>query len=62
MKQATTPAIKLNQFGQVDTEFYIQQARVLRNKAITEKVAKVAQQVKALMTPETLTIGNIKAA
>ncbi|MFT5519667.1 MAG: hypothetical protein ACI9IA_000251 [Enterobacterales bacterium] len=62
MKTVNQQEIVLNKFGQIDTDFYLNLARQLRNKAIVGYIKKLGKQIKALFTPATVISFNDKAA
>ncbi len=54
MTQANEQAIKLDQYGQVDTAYYIQKAHTLRNETIKAATVELIENTKALFSADTL--------
>jgi hypothetical protein len=47
--------IVLNAFGEIDTHFYLNKARQLRNQVIANYIKSLVTQVKTLLTPAMIT-------
>lgn len=62
MNETAYNNVRLNEFGQIDVDYYINRGRQLRNQAIANKVIEVSQQVKGLFKPSEVIASNVKAA
>ncbi len=54
--------IVLDQFGNVDIDFYINKGRTLRNQVIVNTFTALTEKVAAFAKPSDIVVGNIKAA
>ena len=62
MKYLVNEDVRLNEYGQVDVDFYIARAKRLRNQAIANQLVRLGGQVKTLIKPEESLAANIKTA